>query len=216
MTERPTAEHILALIERLQAAYPGAHCALHYETPIQLLVATILSAQCTDERVNQVTPALFARYATVEDFATADRDELERAIHPTGFFRQKALYIQESSRAILHHHGGEVPCDMDALLTLKGVARKTANVVLGEIYNISEGITVDTHVKRLSKRLGLTAESDPVKVERDLMHLIPRPYWRDISHLLIFHGRQVCHARRPDCAHCPLYDLCPSAQEINL
>lgn len=215
MREKSTVEEVTALIERLQATYPDAHCALDYETPIQLLVATILSAQCTDERVNQVTPTLFARYATVVDFATADREALEQAIHSTGFFRQKALYIQESSRAILQQHGGEVPRDMATLLTLKGVARKTANVILSEIYNISEGITVDTHVKRLAKRLGLTTESDPVKVERDLMDLIPRPYWRDISHLLIFHGRQICHARHPECSRCPLYDLCPSAQEVH-
>ena len=213
MKEQPTRETIQELIQRLQATHPDAHCALDYETPIQLLVATILSAQCTDERVNQVTPALFARYPTVTDLATADRNELEEAIRPTGFFRQKAEYIQEASRAIIHQYGGEVPGEMAALLKLKGVARKTANVVLGEIYKISEGITVDTHVKRLAKRLGLTAETDPVKVERDLMALIPREHWPGISHLLIFHGRRVCHARRPDCAHCSLNDLCPSAME---
>jgi endonuclease-3 len=206
-------ERIQELIKRLQATHPDAHCALTYETPIQLLVATILSAQCTDERVNQVTPLLFARYPTVTDLATADRRELEELIRSTGFFRQKAEYIQEASRAIIHQHGGEVPDQMEALLKLKGVARKTANVVLGEIFKITAGITVDTHVKRLAKRLGLTAESDPVKVERDLMALIPREHWLDISHLLIFHGRRICHARRPDCAHCSLNDLCPSAME---
>ena len=196
-------------MQRLQIAHPDAHCALNYKTPIQLLVATILSAQCTDERVNQVTPSLFARYPTIADFATADRTELEDAIYTTGFYRQKAKYIQESSRAILHQHGGEVPDNMADLLKLKGVARKTANVILGEIYNIAEGVTVDTHVKRLTKRLGLTVETEPVKVERDLMAHIPREQWIAISHLLIFHGRRVCHARRPDCANCTLYDLCP-------
>lgn len=214
MKDQPTQETIQELIERLQDAHPDAHCALIYETPIQLLVATILSAQCTDERVNQVTPTLFARYPTVTDLATADRQELEEAIRSTGFFRQKATYIQEASRTIIHQYGGEVPNEMNALLKLKGVARKTANVVLSEIYGIAEGITVDTHVKRLSKRLGLTVETDPVKVERDLMAFIPKKYWLDISHLLIFHGRRVCHARRPDCVHCSLNDLCPSAVEL--
>jgi endonuclease-3 len=214
MKEQPTEEIVQELINRLQIAHPDAHCALNYNSPIQLLVATILSAQCTDERVNQVTPALFARYPTVTDLATADRHELEALIRSTGFFRQKAEYIQEASRAIIHEHGGQVPDEMAALLKLKGVARKTANVVLGEIYKIAAGITVDTHVKRLAKRLGLTAETDPVKVERDLMALIPREHWLDISHLLIFHGRRVCHARRPDCVHCSLNNLCPSAEIV--
>ena len=216
MTKQPTTNYVREIIKRLQAAHPDAHCDLNYETPIQLLVATILSAQCTDERVNQVTPALFARYPTVLDLATADRAELEDAIHATGFYRQKAAYIQESSRAILHKHGGEVPREMAALLQLKGVARKTANVVLGEIYHIAEGITVDTHVKRLAKRLGLTAATDPVKVEKELMALIPREYWLTISHLLIFHGRRICQARQPACAVCSLNDLCPSATKERL
>jgi endonuclease-3 len=211
MRAKPT-KQITELIQRLQAAYPDAHCALNYETPIQLLVATILSAQCTDERVNQVTPELFARYPTVADLATADRGELEEAIYATGFYRQKAKFIQESSYVIWQQHHGEVPGDMADLLKLKGVARKTANVVLGEIYNIAEGITVDTHVKRLAKRLGLTTETDPVKVEQDLMALIAHEQWITISHLLIFHGRRICHARRPACANCTLNDLCPSAE----
>lgn len=202
---------VTTIIERLRAAYPDAHCELNYETPLQLLIATILSAQCTDERVNQVTPDLFARYPTVTDFAAADRDELETAVHATGFFRQKARFIQESSQAIVHKYGGEVPDNMTDLLTLTGVARKTANVVLGEIYGIADGITVDTHVKRLAKRLGLTAVTDPKKVEQDLMTIIPRENWIEISHLLIFHGRRVCFARKPNCAGCSLADLCPSA-----
>ena len=204
--------HIEDIITRLREAYPDAHCELNYGTAHQLLVATILSAQCTDERVNKVTPDLFVQYPTVVDFAAADRAELEEAVRSTGFFRQKAKYIQESSRAIVHEHGGEVPETMEELLTLNGVARKTANVVLGEIYNVADGVTVDTHVKRLAKRLGLTEQTDPVKVEKDLMALIPKESWIEISHLLIFHGRGVCYARKPDCANCSMNDLCPSAE----
>jgi len=207
-----TPAHIAELIRRLRAAHPDAHCELTYETPIQLLVATILSAQCTDERVNQVTPQLFARYPTTAAFAAAERVELEAAIYTTGFYRQKARYIQEAAHAILQEHGGEIPDEMDDLLKLSGVARKTANVVLGEIYGKAEGITVDTHVKRLSQRLGLTTAADPVKVERDLMRMIPPESWIEISHLLIFHGRRVCYARRPDCPHCTLNDICPGRE----
>jgi endonuclease-3 len=203
--------YIEAIITRLRELYPDAHCELNYETPHQLLVATILSAQCTDERVNKVTPDLFALYPDVTDFAAADRAELEEAVRPTGFFRQKARYIQKSSQAILQRYNGEVPDTMDDLLTLNGVARKTANVVLGEIYHVADGITVDTHVKRLAKRLGLTSQIDPAKVEKDLMAIIPQESWIEISHLLIFHGRRVCFARNPDCANCSLNDLCPSA-----
>lgn len=206
------AEKIGIIIERLRAAYPDAHCELNYESPHQLLVATILSAQCTDERVNRVTPELFDQYPAVVDFAAADRGDLEEAIRSTGFFRQKARYIQESSQAILHEYGGEVPDNMDDLLQLSGVARKTANVVLGEIYGIADGITVDTHVKRLAKRLGLTRETDPGKVEQDLMAVVPRESWIEISHLLIFHGRRVCFARSPTCGACTLNDVCPSAE----
>ena len=202
---------IETIITRLREAYPDAHCELDYDTPHQLLVATILSAQCTDERVNKVTPDLFTRYTSVVDFAAADREQLEEAIRSTGFFRQKAKYIQESSQAILHEYGGEVPGTMEELLTLNGVARKTANVVLGEIFHVAEGITVDTHVKRLAKRLALTQHTDPARVEKDLMAIVPQENWIEISHLLIFHGRRICYARKPDCANCPLNDLCPSA-----
>ena len=202
------------LIQRLRAAYPDAHCELNYQTPLQLLVATILSAQCTDERVNKVTPALFRKYPSVDAFAAADRAELETDIKSTGFYRQKARFIQEATQAIVHRFGGEVPDNMDDLLSLTGVARKTANVVLGEIYSIADGITVDTHVKRLSHRLGLTEADDPVKVERDLMQIIPPQNWIEISHLLIFHGRRVCFARNPQCAICPLNDICPSVQGV--
>ena len=207
------ASTIAIIIKRLRDAYPDAHCELNYETPHQLLVATILSAQCTDERVNKVTPALFAQYPTISDFAAADREGLQEAIRSTGFYRQKAKYIQESSRTILHEYGGELPDDMDNLLQLNGVARKTANVVLGEIYGIAEGITVDTHVKRLAKRLGLSEATDPTKVEKDLMAVVPRESWIEISHLLIFHGRRVCFARRPNCAGCSLNDICPAAEQ---
>jgi len=205
-------ELIQTIIKRLRLAYPDAHCELNYATPHQLLVATILSAQCTDVRVNQVTPALFAQYPTTAEFAGAERSELEEAIRSTGFFRQKAKYIQESSQVILHKHGGEVPNEMESLLELNGVARKTANVVLGEIYGIAEGITVDTHVKRLAKLLDLTEATDPVKVERDLMAIVPRDSWIEISHLLVFHGRRVCFARRPACVECTLNDICPAAE----
>lgn len=207
-----TPAYVDTIIARLREAYPDAHCELNYDTAHQLLVATILSAQCTDERVNQVTPDLFAAYPTIADFAAADRVELEGAIHSTGFFRQKAKYIQESSQAILYEYGGELPGTMEELLTLNGVARKTANVVLGEIFNVADGITVDTHVKRLAKRLGLTGYTDPARVEKDLMAIIPQESWIEISHLLIFHGRRICFARKPDCANCPLNDLCPSAE----
>ena len=208
----PSPQDVAEIIKRLRAAHPDAHCELDYETPVQLLVATILSAQCTDKRVNQVTPTLFAQYPEVTDFAAADRAELEEAIHSTGFFRQKARFIQETSHAIVHDHGGRVPDNMADLLKLTGVARKTANVVLGEIYGIADGITVDTHVKRLAKRLGLTEAKNPQKVEQELMAIIPSESWIEISHLLIFHGRRVCDARRPDCQHCTLNDICPSSQ----
>ena len=204
-------ETVDTIISRLRETYPDACCELNYDTPHQLLVATILSAQCTDERVNKVTPELFVLYPSVTDFAAADREQLEEAIRSTGFFRQKARFIQESRQTILHQFGGEVPGTMDDLLTLNGVARKTANVVLGEIYDTADGITVDTHVKRLAKRLGLTDQTDPVRVEKDLMAIIPEESWIEISHLLIFHGRRICRARKPDCANCPLNDLCPSA-----
>jgi len=207
----PSPEYVAEVIARLRAAYPDAHCALDYETPLQLLVAVILSAQCTDERVNLTTPALFARYATAEALAAADPSELEAIVRPTGFYRNKARHIRETAQRLLAEYGGDVPAEMDALLTLPGVARKTANVVRGEIYGLADGVTVDTHVKRLSARLGLTAETDPVKVERDLMAIIPRESWIEIAHLLIWHGRRVCNARKPDCPACPLNDICPSS-----
>jgi endonuclease-3 len=209
--DAPADERWPEIVRRLRKAHPDAHCALNYETPLQLLVATILSAQCTDVRVNKVTPALFRRFPDAEAFAAADRADLEEAIRSTGFYRQKARYIQETCQRLLQEHGGNVPQDLDDLLQLTGVARKTANVVLGEIFGIAEGIVVDTHVKRLSLRLGLTAEKSATKVEKDLMALLPRELWIEISHLLIFHGRRICEARTPKCGECTLSVLCPSA-----
>lgn len=205
-------ETVATVLGRLRQQYPDAHCELNYKTPLQLLVATILSAQCTDVRVNAVTPALFARYPDAAAFAAADRAELEGLVRSTGFYQRKAKFIQESAQTIVHEYGGEVPQRMDELLTLNGVARKTANVVLGEIYGIADGITVDTHVKRIAHHLGwTTTNEDPVKVEQELMAIIPKESWIEVSHLLIFHGRHLCKARHPDCAHCPLNDLCPTA-----
>ncbi len=210
--DAPASVRLPILLDRLRQAHPDAHCALNYETPVQLLVATILSAQCTDERVNQVTPVLFEQYPDAAALANAPLSDLEALIYTTGFFRQKAKSIQTTARVLLEKHNGQPPAEMAALLKLRGVARKTANVVLGEIYGQAEGIVVDTHVKRLSNRLGLVQErDDPVKIEQELMALVPRTAWIEISHLLIFHGRRICEARKPDCPRCPLADLCPSA-----
>jgi endonuclease-3 len=194
--------------QALSKLYPDAHCALHHDNPLQLLVATILSAQCTDARVNLVTPALFARYPDSESFARADITELETAIQSTGFFRNKARNIKACCHAIVEKHGGQVPATMEELVALPGVGRKTANVILGTAFG-EPGITVDTHVQRLSRRMGLTRESDPEKIERDLMKVIPRKDWTMFSHRMIFHGRQVCHARNPKCAECTLARICP-------
>lgn len=209
--DSPADVRIHEILRLLRVAHPDACCELDHENPLQLLVATILSAQCTDERVNKVTPALFERYPTAVDFAGADRTELEEMVRSTGFYRNKAGNIQEACSRIVQTYGGEVPKTMDDLLTLKGVARKTGNVVLGVAYGIADGVVVDTHVKRLSNRLGLTTRTTPEKIEEDLMALVPQADWIDLSHLLIFHGRRVCSARKPDCAHCTLRSLCPSA-----
>jgi endonuclease-3 len=208
----PAAERIDPILALLHAAYPDACCALDHRNALELLVATILSAQCTDERVNKVTPALFARYPDARAFAEADRAELEAMIHSTGFYRNKAKNIQEACARIVEAYDGQVPATMDDLLSLAGVARKTANVVLGTAYAIADGIVVDTHVKRLAQRLGLSAQSDPEKIERDLQAITPREEWIDLSHLLIFHGRRVCDARKPNCAGCVIRHLCPAAQ----
>jgi endonuclease-3 len=204
----PDPVRVRAVIEQLQELYPDAKCALDFRTPLELLVATILSAQCTDERVNKVTPALFATYPDAAAFAAADPAALEKAIHSTGFFRNKAKSIREASADIVAKHGGQVPRTLEALTALRGVGRKTANVVLGNAYDIP-GVVVDTHVTRLSHRLGLTNETDPVKIEFALMPLVPRELWTLFSHWLILHGRAVCNARKPLCSRCPLAPHCP-------
>mgnify|MGYP001550128724 CR=1 FL=1 len=202
------------ILARLKGEYPDAHCALDHRNAFELLCATILSAQCTDVRVNQVTPALFARYPTPAALARAAQPALEAIIRPTGFFRNKAKSLIGMAQAIVAEHADQVPRTMDELQALPGVGRKTANVILGNAYGINEGVTVDTHVGRLSRRLGLSRHDDPVKVEQDLMKLIPRDDWALVSHLLIFHGRQVCTARKPRCEDCVLADLCPSAFKV--
>jgi endonuclease-3 len=201
----------LEVLRRLEREHPDARCALDHRSPLELLVATILSAQCTDARVNLVTPELFRRYPTAADYARATRSELEEAVRSTGFFRNKAKALQGLGAALVERHGGEVPATMAELVALPGVGRKTANVVLGNAFGIDEGVVVDTHVARLSRRLGLTRQADPVKIERDLVGLVPRDRWTLWAHLLILHGRRICKAPRPRCADCPLADLCPSS-----
>ncbi len=191
--------------------YPDVECALEHQDPLQLLVSTILSAQCTDERVNKVTPALFQRCKTAKDYATIPIGELEELIRSTGFFRSKAKSIQEASRQIWKEHGGKVPDTMEELTELRGVGRKTANVILGTAFGKNEGIVVDTHVGRLSRRMGLTRQKDPVKVEKDLMKIVPRKNWTSFSHQMIWHGRKLCKARSPRCTDCSIAPLCPSA-----
>jgi endonuclease-3 len=200
------------IYRRLSAMYPDAHCALDHEDPYQLLVATILSAQCTDKRVNMVTPDLFKRYPGAPALADAKPEELEEAIKSTGFFRNKTKSLLGMAHALVERHGGDVPDSMEELTELPGVGRKTANVILGNAFNKNLGIVVDTHVTRLSNRLGLTRETDAVKIEEDLMPLFPREQWTMVSHLLIEHGRQICIARAPRCEVCPLNDICPSSR----
>jgi endonuclease-3 len=204
--------HALEILKRLKAEYPDAHCELDFTTPLQLLIATILSAQCTDKRVNMVTPQLFKIFPDAEALSSAKTDELENLIRSTGFFRNKTKSLLGMSAAVAERHGGSVPSTMDELVNLPGVGRKTANVVLGNAFGINEGVVVDTHVGRLAVRLGLTDETDPVKVEQVLMSLFPRDDWALLSHLLIFHGRRVCIARSPKCPECVLNDICPSAR----
>jgi endonuclease-3 len=205
---------VRAILEKLDQAYPAATCALTHENPFQLLVSTILSAQCTDERVNQVTPALFRKYTKPEALAYAHPRELEQEIRPTGFFRNKTKSIMGASKKIVEEFGGAVPRTMEEILTLPGVARKTANVVLGTAYGISSGIVVDTHVQRLSRRLDLTKNTDPRKIEQDLLAVIPKEKWILFSHQLIWHGRRVCQARKPRCLECTLEPLCYSKDKI--
>jgi endonuclease-3 len=197
------------IVKTLGETYPDARCELDFTTPLELLVATVLSAQCTDQRVNTVTPALFARYRSAADYAAADRSELEALIAPTGFFRQKAATLMGIGQAITDRFGGQVPSRLEDLVTLPGVGRKTANVVLGDAFGVP-GITVDTHLGRLARRFGWTEESDPVKVERDLMGLFPRRDWTQMSHRVIWHGRRCCHATRPACGACSVARWCPS------
>jgi endonuclease-3 len=204
----------LRIIEALEQAYPNAHCALDHDNPLQLLVATILSAQCTDRRVNRVTPELFATYRSARDFADADPDALAEQVRSTGFYRNKSRNIIAACRTLADDHGGQVPRTMDELLALPGVARKTANVVLSNAFDTHEGVVVDTHVKRLAGRLKLSAKGQPDKIEKDLMELVPRERWGEFSHLLIFHGRECCTARKPSCPECPLAGDCPSAGKV--
>jgi endonuclease-3 len=209
MTNR---ERVDQLVKALPKVYRDAHCELDFRTPLELLVATILSAQCTDKRVNQVTPALFAKYRTAKDYAAARTETLEGMIRSTGFFRSKTKSIRAAAAAIVAEHAGRVPDTMEKLHGLPGVGRKTANVVLGNAFGKDEGIVVDTHVARLSHRLRLTRQTDPEKIEQDLMKLVPRQHWTKWSHWLIWHGRRRCFARKPDCHHCEIFSLCPSGK----
>ena len=203
------------IIAGFQKTYPDAHCELTYTKPLQLLVATILSAQCTDKRVNIVTPDLFKKYSTAADFADAPRAELERLIKSTGFFRSKAKNIQNCCRKLVERHGGVVPRTMEELIQLDGVGRKTANVVLGNAFGVVVGVIVDTHAMRLSRRLGLTRETTPEKIERDLMKLLPQSHWLLFSHWLVWHGRRRCYARKPDCTNCEIKNFCPQTGVVN-
>jgi endonuclease III len=210
----PERKRVTAILRSLDRLYPEADCELHRDNPFQLLCATILSAQCTDQRVNQVTPLLFARFPSPAAMAMAPPTVLEELIHSTGFFRNKTKSLIGASRAIVECHGGQVPRTMDELCALPGVARKTANVVLGTAFGLAEGIVVDTHVQRLTQRLALTRSSTPEKIEQDLMTVIPREWWIQFAHQMIWHGRRCCLARRPDCEHCPLAPQCPSAFQV--
>lgn len=210
--EAPIGERAPEVIRRLEAAYPDAKVALNFSNPLECLVATILSAQCTDEKVNEVTATLFKKYRRAEDYLAVPEDELKADIKPTGFFNQKAASIRAACQRIVEVYGGEVPRTMEDLLTLRGVARKTANIVLGNSFGVVEGVAVDTHVKRLANRIGFSNESDPVKIEQDLMRLIPREKWFSFTYVLIDHGRAICHAKKPRCTECPIEPLCPSSQ----
>jgi endonuclease-3 len=207
----PIEQRAPEIIRILGETYPGAHVALRFSTPLEMLVATILSAQCTDEKVNEVTAVLFQKYRTPEDYLRVPEDELKADIKPTGFFNQKAISIRAACQRIVEEYGGEVPDTMEDLITLRGVARKTANIVLGNAFGKVEGIAVDTHVKRLANRLRFSQQSDPDKIEQDLMRLIPRERWFDFTYVLIDHGRAICQAKVPKCGECPVSPLCPSS-----
>ena len=212
------AERANKILDILEQAHPEATCALHYKNPYELVMATILSAQCTDERVNMVTPTLFARYPTPKALAGARPEDVEEIIRSTGFYRAKTKSLLGNARALVADHGGEVPRSMEAMVKLPGVGRKTASVVLGHVYDIAEGIAVDTHVLRVSNRLGIARGDDPLEVERQLMAIIPRERWTRTTDLIIFHGRKICDARRPLCGQCPVFALCrwPSRQAFAL
>ncbi len=207
----PIEERAPEIIKRLSKAHPDAHVALNFTNPLECLVATILSAQCTDERVNMVTATLFTKYRTAEDYLEVPVEELAADIKPTGFFNQKTKSLRGACARIVDAYGGKVPNTMEDLITLPGVARKTANIVLGNSYGVVEGIAVDTHVRRVGERLGFTSEKDPDKIEQDLMRLIPRKRWFDFTYVIIDHGRGTCVARKPRCDECPVSDLCPSS-----
>lgn len=202
---------IQEVIQRLQSAYPNAHCGLNYKTPFQLLIATILLTQTTEEKVNEVLPILFEHFPTPSDFTESHRLQIETVIRPTGFHRQKAKFIQETSRVLLESYNGRVPTDMSALVQLPGISRKTANIILGELYNIAEGISVDTHVHRVANRLRLSSGKNATKVENELMKVVPQEYWIETSYLFAAHGQNFCYVRRPNCRSCPLKDICPAA-----
>lgn len=212
MAKKMAAADPREVFKRLKKTYPDAHCELDFKTPLQLLIATILSAQCTDKRVNLVTPAVFAKYPTARALAEAEPEQVEELIKPTGFFRNKTRSLIGMAKGVSESYKGEVPRTMDELVTLPGVGRKTANVILGNAYDTNEGVVVDTHVGRVSLRLGLTTQTDPVKAEQELMPLFPRKNWAMLAHLLIFHGRRICAARVPKCEICPLNDICPSSR----
>jgi endonuclease III len=207
-------ERVNALVKTLPKVYPDAHCELDFRNPLELLVATILSAQCTDKRVNAVTPALFAKYRSAADYAKASPATMEKMIRSTGFFRSKTKSVRGAAAAIVAEHGGRVPDTMEKLHSLPGVGRKTANVVLGNAFGKDEGIVVDTHVIRLSHRFRITRQTDAEKIEQDLMKLVPRKYWTNWSHWLIWHGRRRCFARKPDCHRCEIFQLCPSGKKF--
>ncbi|QDT64582.1 endonuclease III [Calycomorphotria hydatis] len=201
--------HGSLVCRRLKKRYPDAECALHHDSPFQLLVATILSAQCTDERVNLTTPALFKKYPTAEKLAAASQESVEKLIQSCGFFRSKANNLLGMAQAVVNEHDGEIPNDLESLVKLPGVGRKTANVILGVTFRKATGVVVDTHVKRISNRLGLTTSQNPEIIERDLMRVLPKSQWIDYSHRIIHHGRQICKARNPNCEECPLLSICP-------
>jgi len=211
LTRAKIGPHAVEVFARLTKAHPDAHCELDHQTPLQLLIATILSAQCTDKRVNMVTPLVFRTYPTAQSLADANPEEMEEIIKSTGFFRNKTKSLIALGKALVERHGGEVPDSMELLVKLPGVGRKTANVILGNAFRKNEGVVVDTHVGRLSLRLGLTKQTDPVKIEQELMPLFQREDWAMVAHVLIFHGRRVCFARSPQCSMCTLSEICPSS-----